>query len=437
LAYDYGRHTAKEAWSVGVRWVLNPVVDLSMNPMDPLITTRSFGDDPERAVPLLTRQIAGIQDNGVAACAKTFPGDGSDSRDQHICTTCNSLSMPDWHRTYGKVFQAAIDAGVMSIMAGHITLPAYQEPKGEYLGGVHPPATLSKALLTDLLKGEMHFKGVVISDALEMGGFSGYYANNVEDEIHSFAAGIDVMLWPSYEFVDELEARIKRGEIPMSRLDDAVSRVWEMKRKLGLFNPKPLLIRDLSPAEKAEAQAYARRIAEESLTLVRDRKHALPLAPAKDKKILLLAIIPPSRNSGDKIFSGLEHMKRDLESRGFAVDLLRKTNNSETDLPNRYDRIIVIPIRKIHAPIGPLLFWDDEARSVWGINSMPKDKIIVVNMGNPWLINEYFERVNTCINAYSNDDSTQTAVVRALLGEIPFKGISPVSLERPKFVPVR
>jgi beta-N-acetylhexosaminidase len=441
LAYAYGKHNAKEAWSVGVRWVLNPIVDLTLNPMDPLISTRAIGDDPERAVRLLTRQIAGIQENGAAACAKTFPGDGADSRDQHLCTTCNPLSMPDWRQTYGTVFQAAIDAGVMSIMPGHFTLPAYQKPKNEYLNGFHPPATLSRALLTDLLKGEMGFKGVIVSDAMLMGGFRGYYDNELEGEIQSFLAGMDVLLWPSYEFMDEVEARIKRGQIPMSRLDDAVSRVWEMKRKLGLLNPEPLLVRDMTSAEKAEAQADSRRITERSLTLVRDRKHALPLDPVKDKKILLLAIVPRSRKGGDGGFCRLEHMKRDLESHGFLVDLQRdllyETDYWQTDLHKRYDRIIVIPIRQSHQPFGPLLFWDDEAQSVWGVNAMPTHNIILVTMGSPRLVNEYFERVDTCINAYSYDESTQNAVVLALLGEIPFKGSSPVSLERPMFVPGR
>lgn len=436
LAYAYGKHNAREARSVGVRWVLNPVVDLNLNPMDPLIGTRAISNDPERAVRLLTRQIAGIQENGAAATAKHFPGDGADHRDQHLCTTCNPLSMPDWWRTYGKVFQAAIDAGVMSIMPGHFTLPAYQEVKNEFLDGLHPPATLSRALLTDLLKGEMGFKGVIVSDAMMMGGFRAWYPSQMEGEIQSFRAGIDVMLWPAYEFMDEVEVRILSGALPLERLEDAVSRVWEMKRKLGLFDPERILIRDMSVAEKQEAAADSRRITEQALTLVRDRKQALPLDPAKDRKILVVAVVPKSRKGGDGGFARLAHFKAELETRGFSVDLqhniLYESDYWESDLPERYDRIIVVAIRQPHQPYGPLLFWDDEAQSVWGINALPKDKIIVVGMGNPRLVNEYFERVNTCLNAYSFDEATQTAVVRALVGEIPFTGSSPVSLERPK-----
>jgi beta-N-acetylhexosaminidase len=433
LAYAYGKHNAREAWSVGVRWVLNPLADINLNPQNPIVNTRSISDDPERAVRLLTRQIAGIQENGAAATAKHFPGDGADGRDQHLCTTCNPLSMSDWWRTYGKVFQSVIDAGVMAIMPGHITLPAYQKLKNETLDGFHPPATLSKALLTDLLKGEMGFNGVIVSDAMMMGGFRGWYPTQMEGEIQSFLAGVDAMLWPSYEFMDEVERRIGNGTIPMARLDDAVARVWEMKRKLGLLSSERLLVRDLSAAEKQEATADSLHITEQAVTLVRDRKHALPLDPTKDRKILLVGIVPTSRKGGDGGFSRLNHMKTELESRGFTVDLqhniLYETDYWQSDLTERYDRIIVIPIRSMHQPYGPLLFWDDEAQSVWGVNAMPKEKIIVVGMGSPYLVNEYFERVHTCINAYSYDESTQTAVVRALLGEIPFAGDSPVSLD--------
>ncbi|MEI6971494.1 MAG: glycoside hydrolase family 3 N-terminal domain-containing protein [bacterium] len=432
LASAYGRHNAREAWSVGVKWVLNPVADLNINPANPIVNTRCISDEPNLASRLLARVISGIQENHVAATAKHFPGDGVDSRDQHLCTTCNSLSMEEWRCQHGKVFQALIDAGVMSIMPGHITLPAYQGPKGEYIDGFHPPATLSKALLTDLLKGEMGFNGVVVSDAMMMGGFRGYYASRIEGEIRSFLAGVDVMLWPSYEFMDEVERRINRGEIPMSRLDDAVSRVWEMKRKLGLLEPDRQLVRDMSPAEKAEAARDSRRICEAAVTLVRDRKQALPLKPGKDRKILIVGVVPGSRKGGDGGFSRLEHLKAELEKRGFSVDIrhniLYETDYWESDLTERYDRIIVAVMRVTHEPYGPLLFWDDEAQSVWGINAMPKDKIIIVSLGSPYLANTYFERVDICINAYSRDEATLTALARTLTGEIAFKGLSPVRL---------
>jgi beta-N-acetylhexosaminidase len=437
LAYTYGKHVAKEARSVGVRWVLHPCVDLSLNPHNPITNTRTMSDDPERAVRLLCKQIAGLQDHGMAATAKHFPGDGTDTRDQHLCTVTNVFSMSDWWTTYGKVYQAVIDAGIMAIMPAHITLPAYQKAKGEIIDGCYPPATISKAILGDLLKGELGFQGVLVSDAMVMAGIRSWYPKPREAEIQSFMAGIDIVLWPDYPYMDEVETRIQRGEIPMERLDEAVERVWDMKRKLGLLDSDRALFQDITPEEKEEAARDSLRITESAITLVRDRKNSLPLDPAVHQKILVVGVVPKSRKGGDGGFSRLTHFKKELEERGFTVDLqhniLYETDEWHTDLHEHYDRILVLALRGHHAPFGPLLYWDDEAQSVWGVNAMPRDQIIVIGMGSPYLVDEYFERVETCVNAYSYDEATQSAVVRALMGEIPFVGSSPVSLNRPEF----
>ncbi|MES1160949.1 MAG: glycoside hydrolase family 3 N-terminal domain-containing protein, partial [Bacteroidota bacterium] len=197
LSYDYGKSVALESRSVGVTWVLHPVADINLNPLNPVTNTRSIGDDPDNAIRLLSRQMRGLQDNGVAATIKHFPGDGVDSRDQHLLTSCNSLSFSSWKEKHGKVFQALIDSGVACIMPGHITLPSYQKEK---IDGFFPPATLSKELLTDLLKGQMGFRGVVVSDAMVMGGFRGYFDSPLEGQVQSFLAGVDVLLWPSYAY---------------------------------------------------------------------------------------------------------------------------------------------------------------------------------------------------------------------------------------------
>src|SRR5690606_16334650 len=146
-------------------------------------------------------------------------------RDQHLVTTCNSLPWEEWMATYGAIFRAIIDSGVASIMTGHITLPAYQK---ERMDGGYLPATLSYELTTSLLKEQLGFQGVVVSDALIMGGFSGWY-EPTRAELECFKAGTDVLLWPSLDYFDNMEKAIERGEISMERLDDAVSRVWAMK----------------------------------------------------------------------------------------------------------------------------------------------------------------------------------------------------------------
>ncbi len=430
LAFSYGEAVAKQALSVGVQWVLHPVADLNLNPFNPITNLRSVSDDPDRAIRLLSQQIRGLQSNGVAATIKHFPGDGVDYRDQHLLTSANTLPFNVWEQKHGRVFQALIDSGVACIMPGHITLPSYQKKK---INGMFPPATLSKELLTDLLKGEMHFKGVIISDAMVMAGFRGWYNSPLESEIESFKAGVDMLLWPSYTYMDTLEARINRGEIPMSRLDDAVQRVWALKEHFGLLKKDRELIREVSAAEKEEGNKTAKTICEKAITLLRDRNNALPLNPAKDKKILVVGVTPVSRKGGDRNLKELQDFANQLKKEGFNVDfrhdILYETQGWTDDAPLKYNRIIFALARTHHAPFGPLQFFDDEAQTVWAVNSMPKEKIIVVNFGNPYNTNEYFERVNTCINAYSNSEVMHGAVIKALMGKIKMTGKSPVNLD--------
>ncbi len=429
LTYKYGKAIALQSRTVGVNWVLHPVADLNMNPFNPITNVRSVSDDPEIAIRLLSQQIRGLQDNGVAATIKHFPGDGVDYRDQHLLTSCNFLPFNIWKEKHGKVFQALIDSGVACIMPGHITLPSYQKEK---INGMYPPATLSKELLTGLLKGEMGFKGVIVSDAMVMGGFRGWYDSPLESEIESFKAGVDVLLWPSYTYMDTLEARINRGEIPMERLDDAVQRVWALKERFGLLEKDRDLVRDMTDDEKEQARETSKTISEKAITLIRDRNNALPLNLQKDKRILVVGVTPVSRKGGDRNLKQLEDFAGQLKSRGFNVDfrhdILYETQGWTDDSPEKYDRIIIAVARTHHAPFGPLELYDDDAQTAWGVNSMPKEKIIVINFGNPYNTNEYFERVNTCINAYSNTPVMHSAVISALLGEIKMTGQSPVDL---------
>ena len=434
LAYNYGKGLALEARSVGVQWVLHPMADLNINPLNPIVNNRGISDDPDKAIKLLNEQIKGLQDNGVAATIKHFPGDGVDFRDQHLTTTVNSLTMEEWRKYHGKVFQSLIDSGVAAIMPGHITLPAYQKEK---LNGFFPPATLSSELLTNLLKKEMGFKGVIISDAMTMGGFRGWYPNQLEGELESFAAGVDVLLWPSYAFMDSLELRIKRGEVPMSRLDDAVSRIWAMKNRFDTLDPKRKLLREIPAKDNGFAQLTADEISEAAVTLVRDRNNTIPLRPEKTKKILIVALTPNSRKGGDGGFSKLKHFKELLKQTGFEVTLKKNIlyevqGWSESD-SEKYDKVIFVSILQNHRPMGPLMYYDDEAESAWAANAMPKDKLIVVSFGSPYVMNQYFERVNTCINAYSNDPEMHSAVVRILTGELKARGVSPVNLKNNAF----
>lgn len=418
LAYDYGRATALEARSVGANWTFSPVSDLNLNFRNPLVNVRGISDDPDLACRLLRQVVRGMQDNGLAACAKHFPGDGVDWRDQHIVTTNNTLSMEDWKRLSGRIFQELIDEGVCSIMAGHITLPAYQTKESN---GMYLPATLSSELICDLLKGEMGFDGVVVTDAMDMGGFNGWYPTREQTEIEAFKAGCDMLLWPTPGYVDRLVSAVESGEIPMARLDDAVSRILRMKARMGLFDAPSL--RPLSREDQRFVRDVQRRVADASITLLRDGMGLFPMTPDTRRRI---ALIPVTHHAPAMEEARL--LARLLRERGFAVDEYPEgIADAQID---GYDLVFYALFSRPFRPIGFLDFLGPEAVKVQRSLQYGAEKTLVVSFGSPYFAEQYFERALTCVNAYSMLAPTVEAFVRAACGDIPFTGFSPVKLSR-------
>lgn len=424
LAYNFGKSIAMESKEIGINWLLHPVADLNMNPLQELVIERSISDNADLALPLLGKQVAGIQDQKVISTIKHFPGDGTTIKNQHLITSANNLSMEDWNNTFGKVFQGLINDGAASIMVGHIQFPAFQK---DSINGMLPPATLSKELMIDLLKGKMNYKGVIISDALNMGGSAGYYKDLAETSVQSFVAGVDMMLWPSLSYMDTVEARILRGEIPMSRLDDAVSRIWAIREHFGLLTKKQDIFTPLTPENKTLVQETGTKIAEKAVTLLSDKNKEIPLKPEKIKKILLANI---SYNDKTPIF---ETTKKELEKRGFEVVIMYNPHFYQwgwrIDSLAKFDKIITLFENKYFDPLGSAILKQHEAFGLWTLNMLPSEKCISISYSNPYYSTYYQSKMPLRINAYSSDEFTQIAVVKALCGEIPFTGISPVKLE--------
>jgi beta-N-acetylhexosaminidase len=424
LAFSFGNAVAKEASTLGVNWLLHPLVDLNMNPLQDLVVERAISDDANRAYPLLKAQMEGMNAHGVVATIKHFPGDGATLKNQHLITSSNNLSLDEWNASFGTMYQKMINDGVPCIMVGHIRFPAYQK---ESLNGVLPPASLSEELMVGLLKEKMKFNGIIMSDALNMGGASGYYKNNIETSIKAFESGVDMVLWPSLSFMDSLEVRIKRGEIPMSRLDDAVERIWGVKEKYGLLKKKETIFHVLTKEENSEIQLTATKVANYGVTLLSDSKE-IPLKPEQNKRLAIVNISHEDRTSN------LNYTKKLLEKRGFSVDtILHNPNFLEWDTRleyfNQFDKIIVAFENRYFSPLGASLLKDKEALGVWTMNMLDPKKIIAISYSNPYYPNFYFENAYIKINAYSIDEFSQKAVVDALTGKIPFKGTTPVILE--------
>lgn len=427
LAYAHGKILGVEAREMGFNWVLAPVCDLNINPLHPLVIERAISDDAKRAIPLLKSQVKGLHDQHVISTIKHFPGDGATICDQHLVTSANNLSLTDWNKTYGKIFREFIADNTPSIMVGHLRFPAYQ--KADTLDGDFLPATLSKEIMQNLLKKELGYKGVVISDALNMGGGYGFYESELETAVQCFIAGADVVLWPPLGYMDTIEARILRGEIPMERLDDAVERVWALRERFNLIDKEQ---REPIAVEKpANFDTYTNEsltnLAEKAVTLIKNKGNVLPLDTTTTKKILLANI------SHYDYSATFEVMKKELESYGFTVDIKHDLHKNDWEWRwnqlLEYDKVIVCFENHYFAPIGSPLLKDVEAYCVWTINALPKDKIIGVSFSNPYYNKYYLSKAPVLINAYSSDAFMQKAVVRTLMGEITPVGTSPVNLD--------
>lgn len=421
LAYQYGNSISKQVRDLGINWLLHPVADLDLNPLNSLVSIRSASDNPDKVIKIIRSQIQAMKDNGVAATIKHFPGDGVDYRDQHMVTTENNLSMDEWWKTYGKVFQIIIDEGVSSIMLGHIRLTNYQKEK---VNGELPPATLSKELI-DLLKNDMKFDGVVLSDALDMGGFMQYYPSDVESQVACFEAGCDMLLWPDEVYMDSVEAKIMRKEIPMARLDDAVKRVWALKKKLGVLDEKYEIFKPMSQEEKEYIEKTATELAEKSITMVSNRSNILPLKKVEGKKIRFSIVVPTALSAIEN--ENIMTTVKELSARGFVVDTVFNTFNKSAS--EEYSHYIYAFVRVPFSPFSSKLLQDHEGFAVWAISKLPLDKVITISYGDPYVHKRYFERVGASVNAYSSSKSSQIATVRALCGEIPFNGVSPVEMK--------
>ena len=418
IAYEYGKATALEARSVGANWSFSPVCDLNLNKRNPLVNVRGITDNPDIAERLLPQIIKGMQENGLAACAKHFPGDGLDWRDQHIVTTVNNLDFDAWKKLSGRVFEKVIESGVYSVMAGHISLTSYQ--KEVFKNGMKLPATLSYELISNLLKNEMGFDGVVVTDALNMGGFNGWYDTREQSEIESFKAGCDMMLWPTNDYVKNMKDAINNSYISMERLDDAVSRIIAMKEKMGLFN-KNNYAEALSDSDKKYVKKTQKDVAENSITLIRDRGGFFPLSVDKHKKI---AVVPITHY--EPAFDEAVLMCNRLTEKGFDVTYF-KDRIEDKDIDNN-DIVIYALFSRPFRPMGFLDFHSSEAGKVARSLQYGTEKSIVVSFGSPYFGEQYFERALTYVNAYSMLTPSVEAFVECAVGEHAFTKFSPVDI---------
>lgn len=454
-AYEMGRVSGVEASAIGCNWSFAPIVDINYNWRNPIISSRSFGSDPDLVLEMSLAYMKGIQESGIAPAAKHFPGDGVDERDQHLSFSVNSLSCEEWDKTYGKVYQGLIDAGLPSIMAGHIHMPAYEkffnpELKDEQL----LPATLSKGLMTDLLRGKLGFNGVVVTDASHMLGLTGAMKRSKLLPT-SIAAGCDLFLFfndPDEDFGYMMDG-YKEGIITEDRLQEALERILGLKASLGLHKKAKTEI--LPPKEEAmakiglpENKALFKEVADQAITLVKDKQDIWPVTPEKYKRVLLVDVKGVQGGFGALIGSkekAVDIMKELLVAQGFEVTVWESTEEKIMKLP---DEERMAAIANVYAQKRPITELTDHydliinlanvnpgtvQRIVWPASKGTPDipfyihevPTIFVSVQYPYHLSDV-PQVKTYINAYDSKKQTLEVLVEKLMGQSEFKGESPV-----------
>ncbi|HYE14576.1 MAG TPA: glycoside hydrolase family 3 protein, partial [Pyrinomonadaceae bacterium] len=283
-AYEQAKVTAMEARAVGVNWLFGPVADLNNNPDNPVINVRSFGESPRRVGEFVAAAVRGARDGGALSTAKHFPGHGDTAVDSHIGLATIRADRARLDRVELVPFRAAINAGVGAVMTAHVALP---QVTGDEL-----PASLSPKVTTDLLRRELKFDGLVVTDSLGMGAITRGFPGG-EAAARAIKAGADVALGsPDPKLaVEAIERAVRAGEIPEGRLNESVRRVLRAKYRLGLANVRTVDAAAAAGAiERPEAVETARRVAEKSITLLRNGGGLLPLSRERAARALFVVI---------------------------------------------------------------------------------------------------------------------------------------------------
>jgi beta-N-acetylhexosaminidase len=420
-AYTMGKITAREARQAGVHWIYAPVADVNNNPGNPIINTRSFGEDAARVSEFVSAYVRGVEENGGLATAKHFPGHGDTAADSHIDLPVIRADRQRLDSLELVPFRAAIAAGAGSVMTGHLNVPALEPDP-------NTPATLSSHILTGVLREELAFQGLVVTDAMDMGGITVRFAPG-EAAVRAVLAGADCLLMPPVPDAafEALQHAVRSGRISRERLDVSVRRILEAKARLGLNKNRLVDVSGMN-AHFAEAtwQKQAQEISDRGITLLRDTQHRLPLDGTKPSRALLLAFYAdPEPTPG-------EDLERELRSRFDSVMTIRADTrfrdaaNIKLPSPDSYDVAILALFVRVSDRKGNV---DVPAEQAALANQVYKSgkPVITLAFGSPYLI-EGLPQAETWLGAFGISDVAQISMARALFGEIPVRGHLPVTI---------
>jgi beta-N-acetylhexosaminidase len=447
-AEAFGRITAQEARAIGVHWNFFPDADVNSNPANPIINTRSFGEDPQQVGDLVTAYIRGARANGMMTTVKHFPGHGDTATDSHLGVAQVTGDMARLKAVELLPFQKAIAAGVDSVMVAHVSVPALDSDPNHV-------GTTSPAIVTGLLKNQLGFNGIVVTDALDMAGLTRLYSAHIgRAAVDAFKAGNDVLLIPADLDASNramLEA-VRSGEILPAQLDASVLKILKAKASLSLHKTRLVKVEALSTlVGKPENLALGQQVSDDAITLVRDGGKLLPLktsgtaAPGlpyqrlEEVRDSLVAVI----FSDDMRTEAGRTLERQIRERvpdahviyvdpriaaGISEDVLKAVDNARSVIAAVYEVPVAGKVMKgANGLTNSMGLSDASGALLQKVLDQAADRTVVLAMGNPYLAQD-FPTVQNYLCTFSNATVSEVSAVKALFGEIAIRGHLPVSI---------
>jgi beta-glucosidase-like glycosyl hydrolase/CubicO group peptidase (beta-lactamase class C family) len=422
LIYDFGAEVARQLKRTGVHVNFAPVLDVNNNAGNPVIHTRSFGEDRDNVTVKGYMYTKGMQDNGVMACAKHFPGHGDTDVDSHydLPKIMHSRARLDSVELYP--FRILAQQGVGSMMIAHLEVPALDSRPNR-------PTTLSRKTVTGILREEMGYDGILFTDALEMKGVTKHFKPG-QVEAEALLAGNDVLLLPEdmAAAIREIKLYLNEGLLSQKQLDESVKRVLRAKYKLGLTSFKPIEVENIrAELNTKKGVALKQKLIENALTLVRNKENMIPF---RDLDKLDLASISLGTTSKTAFQTRIESYQR----------MTHFQNRKE--IPEARQKYLLDQLKDKDAVIVSLHDMNGSAKSNYGITKSERDfiaelnkqtKVILVVFGTPYSL-RYFDNLEWVLEAYESELMVQDAAAQALFGGIPLSGRLPITAsERSKF----
>lgn len=444
FAEEMGRITAREAKAVGVNHILAPVADVNVDPDNPVINARSFGEDPQDVARFVAAFVRGVQSEHVLATAKHFPGHGDTRVDSHRSLPVLAVTRERMEQVELVPFRAAIDAGVASVMIGHLAVPAIDPtpvPVREHVEASEDnpygtlghetetagtePATLSRAIITGLLRKQLHFNGLVVTDAFDMGGLVAHYSAG-DAAVKGIEAGEDQILKSANteSAIAAVKEAVRSGRIPESRIDESVKRILDAKAKAGA--PGGSMEDIFRTLDNEQHRAVAQEIAQRAVTLLREERGVLPLQ--KNSRVVILTV-----SDFPELANPLPDFEREVTQRSgvkpasFLLDGRSRREEVKPFAVAAQNAGVVILALAVRARSGAGHMAVPEAARFAVEQIPPNVKTIAISFGTPYVIRD-MPQVQTYLCAYGIQPVMQVAVVRGLFGEAPVTGRLPVTI---------